>query len=59
MTLKRKTLENTVGKGENSGNQQHLLLFPQKPAPIAHLVRAFDLKTRGSGFDSRAGQPNN
>ena len=25
------------------------------PAPIAQLVRALDLKTRGCGFDSRAG----
>ena len=29
------------------------------PARIAQLVRALDLKTRGCGFDSRAGQPNN
>ena len=28
MTLKKKALENTVGKGENAGNQ-HFLLFPQ------------------------------
>ena len=29
------------------------------PARIAQLVRALDLKTRGCGFDSRAGQSNN
>ena len=28
MTLKKKALENTVGKEENAGNQ-HFLLFPQ------------------------------
>ena len=28
MTLKKKPLENIVGKGENAGNQ-HFLLFPQ------------------------------
>ena len=28
MTFKKKALENTVGKGENAGNQ-HFLLFPQ------------------------------
>ena len=28
MTLKKKDMENTVGKGENAGNQ-HFLLFPQ------------------------------
>ena len=28
MTLKKKALENTVGKGENAGNQ-HFLLFPK------------------------------
>ena len=28
-------------------------------ACIAQLVRALDLKTRGCGFDSGAGQPNN
>ena len=28
MTQERKALENTVGKGENAGNQ-HFLLFPQ------------------------------
>ena len=28
------------------------------PAHIAQLVRALDLKTRGCGFKSRAGQPN-
>ena len=28
-------------------------------ARIAHLVKALDLKTRGCGFDSRAGQPKN
>ena len=27
-TLKKKALENTMGKGENAGNQ-HFLLFPQ------------------------------
>ena len=27
------------------------------PAHIAQLVRALDLKARGCGFDSRAGQP--
>ena len=29
-----------------------------EPARIVHLVRAFDLKTRVSGLDSGAGQPN-
>ena len=28
MTLRKKALENTVGKGENAG-KQHFLLFPQ------------------------------
>ena len=28
MTLKKKALENTLGKGENAGNN-HFLLFPQ------------------------------
>ena len=31
----------------------------EKPARIAQLVRALDLKTRGCGFESRAGQSNN
>ena len=30
-----------------------------KPACLAQLVRALDLKTRGYGFDFRAGQLNN
>ena len=28
------------------------------PASTAQLDKAIDLKTRGCGFDSRAGQPN-
>ena len=33
--------------------------FANQPARIAQLDRALELKTRGCGFDSRAGKSNN
>ena len=49
------------GKGERrnpNDKKNKLCLLDTKPARIAQLVRALDLKTQGCGFHSRAGQPN-
>ena len=42
MTLKKKSFENIVGKGENAGNQ-HFLLFPQCFLPIPKRISIFKL----------------
>ena len=39
-TLKKKSFENTVGKGENVGNQ-HFLLFPQCFLPFPKQISIF------------------
>ena len=39
-TLKKKALENIVGKGVNAGNQ-HFLLFPQCFLPFPKLISIF------------------
>ena len=39
-TLEKKPFENTVGKGENAGNQ-HFLLFPQCFLPIPKRIYDF------------------
>ena len=41
-TIKKKLFENTVGKGENAGNQ-HFLLFPQCFLPIPEKIAVFKL----------------
>ena len=40
MTLRRKTFENIVGKGENAGHQ-HFLLFPQCLLPFPNQISTF------------------
>ena len=42
MAMKKKLLENIVGKGENAGNQ-HFLLFPQCFLPITKRISALNL----------------
>ena len=41
-TLRKKTFENIVGKGENAGNQ-HFLLFPQCFLPIQRRKSSLEL----------------
>ena len=41
MTLKKKALENIVGKGENAGSQ-HFLLFPQCFIPFSKQISMLD-----------------
>ena len=41
MTLRKKTSENIVGKGENAGNQ-HFLLFSQCFIPFQNQISIFD-----------------
>ena len=40
-TMKNKTFENIVGKGENAGNQ-HYLLFPQFLIPYKRQSKTFE-----------------
>ena len=42
-TLTKKPFENTVGKGENAGNQ-HFLLLPQCFLPIPKRISVFELR---------------
>ena len=37
----------------------HMYSYAKRTSPHSSVVRALGLKTRGCGFDSRAGQPNN
>ena len=46
-------------KANNSHKPKSFDTNQPVPARIAQLDRALELKTRGCGFDSRAGQPNN
>ena len=41
MTLKKKPIENIVGKGENTGNQ-YFFLFPQCFIPFPYQTSIFD-----------------
>ena len=49
MTIRKKALENIVGKGENAGNQ-HFLLFPRFPVYQGEISSLYPPQRSGEGY---------